>query len=128
MLKAILTISLLATLALADENADRVAIARTVAAAMKSDAASVPELLAPDFDGQLITLPAARPWCELDCPRVTIGAVRFITPDVALLEGTATGDEVLSGGAFIAVLKKIGNDWRIASMRRVMPPNFPTKR
>jgi len=120
MVKAILIITLLSGLAWADEASGRVAITRTVAAAAKADAKTA-DLVTDDFDGELVKLPAARPWCELDCPRLSLGTVRFVTPDVALVEGTASGDGVVPGAVFIAVLKKVGENWRIASMRLVVP-------
>lgn len=119
MVTVILIITLLSGMAWADEAADRVAITRTVAAAAKPDAKAA-DLLTADFDGELVKLPAAQPWCELDCPKLTFGAVRFITPDVALVDGTATGDGVVPSPAFIAILKRVGDGWRIASMRRVV--------
>ncbi len=118
MVNAILVIALAGGMAWADEASDSKAVIQTVAASAKADAKTV-DLLTADFDGELIKLPAARPWCELDCPKLTFGAARFITPDVALVEGTATGDGVVPGTAFIAILKRVGDGWRIASMRRV---------
>ena len=119
MVKAILIITLLSGMAWADEAADRVAITRTVAASARTDA-KIADLVTSDFDGELVKLPQAQPWCELDCPKLTLGAVRFITPDVALVDGTATGDGVVPGPGFIAILKRVGDGWRIASMRRVV--------
>lgn len=119
MVKIILIVTLLGGMAWADEAADRIAVTRTVAASARADAKTA-DLVTADFDGELVKLPAARPWCELDCPKLTFGVVRFITADVALVDGTATGDGVVPGSAFIAVLKRVGDGWRIASMRRVM--------
>src|SRR5450432_905854 len=114
MIKAILIMSLLVAPIPANEASDRAAITRTVVSSSRVDPAKAAELTTVDFDGELITLPEVRPWCELDCPRISVRSVRFITPDVALVDGAASGDGVLPS-QYIAVMKRDGITWRIAS-------------
>jgi hypothetical protein len=121
MVKAALLLTLIAMLLPADEPADRNAIVKTVAA-LNNRAVRAAEIVTADFDGELIQLPEARPWCELDCPRISVGSVRFITADVAIAEGVVSGEGFPNSG-FLAVLRKDGSQWRIASMRRVAPVN-----
>jgi len=57
-------------------------------------------------------------------PRITSGATRFISPDVALADGTWTYKD--NGGAtqtipLLFVMKKEGDDWKIASLRVLAP-------
>ena len=56
---------------------------------------------------------------EMLNPRIAGKAIRFITPDVAIADGAWTyteGSETQIKSLFF-VLKKVGGDWKIASMR-----------
>jgi hypothetical protein len=64
-----------------------------------------------------IVLPG--PVVEATNPRFVGGAVRFLSPDVALADGSLverTGEERQST-PLLFVMKREGSDWRIASMR-----------
>lgn len=132
----------------ADEPADRVAIDRTIAALNEvpspgrlytadADVSGVLEQLrkgkrptyrpvssAPSvtishepWREATINLPGA-PW-EIVNPRIGSGSLRFITPDVAMVDGTFTYQD---GGTtqttpLLFVVKKEGSNWRIVSLR-----------
>jgi hypothetical protein len=74
-----------------------------------------------------INLPGARPLppMEMVNPRIVGRSVRFLTPEVALAEGVCVYD--IEGGGqqrtpLLFVLKKEGNDWKIASLRVLAQP------
>jgi hypothetical protein len=57
-------------------------------------------------------------------PRISPGAIRFITPEVAVADGTWTYKD--NSGAtqtvpLLFVMKKEGDDWKIASVRLLAP-------
>ena len=62
------------------------------------------------------------PWRVLTVPRVVSGTIRFITPEVAIVDGA----NLIRGAVTLAetvpllfVLKKERTDWRISVVRRV---------
>lgn len=65
----------------------------------------------------------ASPTLEILNPRITGGAVTFITPDVALCDGTWTYNDgsALQTIPLLLVMKKEGADWKIASLRMLAP-------
>jgi hypothetical protein len=51
-------------------------------------------------------------------PKITSGAIRFITADVAIVEGTWTSDGVATRTVpLLFVMKREGDKWKIASIR-----------
>jgi hypothetical protein len=57
-------------------------------------------------------------------PRIASGAIRFISPDVAVADGTWTYKD--NSGAtqttpLLFVMKKEGDDWKIATLRALVP-------
>lgn len=60
------------------------------------------------------------PWREMTIPRVVAERIRFLTPDVALVDAVSTiaGAVTLRQRVpLIFVLKREGNDWRISALR-----------
>ena len=121
-MKRILCFSiLLATCAWADEAAEREAIGQQIAA-FNSHSKSAADLFTADApDGERVVLTAHQePLSEVTAPKITIGSVRFITSDVALVECVATeyGSLILARStAMLLVMKESEAQWRIASLR-----------
>jgi hypothetical protein len=152
-MKAILCLPLfLASCAWADEAADRAAIARVIAslneqpwpAAQVTESAAASSELAHVWKLRplLIGTPGAptvtvshEPWGEATIdfpslegrlPRIVGGAVRFVTPDVALADGAwAFPDGITTPQPLLFVMKKVGDDWKLASVRLLAPNKVP---
>jgi hypothetical protein len=123
----------------ADEAGDRDAITRAVAAL--NDPAQRPRIFTKDVDtivdfDRLIDLhlPCSscggvaigrnETWRELSVPRIVINSIRFITPDVSVVDGASTirGAVTLAASVpLLFVLKKEGSEWRIDAVRRLAP-------
>jgi hypothetical protein len=61
---------------------------------------------------------------EMVNPRIVSGAMRFITPDVALADGACryNGDSAATQSTpLLFVMKREGGDWKIASLRVLAP-------
>lgn len=111
---------LFATLAWADQSADRAAIERVIDA--WNDGRRSADLFTADarkeLDGQSIW--ERRPWSEETPPRLVMQSLRFVTPDVALVDASNTqfGSMILVRKApVLLVMKKEGSAWRIAAIR-----------
>ena len=70
------------------------------------------------------------PWRNLTEPRIVTGAIRFITPDVAMVDGAS----IVRGAVTFAdtvpllfVLKKEQAGWRISAVRRICPGQRQSK-
>jgi hypothetical protein len=146
-MKAILCLPLLfASCALADEASDRAAIGRVIASLNErpSRAGSVGESPVATAElNRLLILGISRvqasglptvtishePWGEatLNFPGISTlpatagivaGAMRFLTPEVALVEAEWKSEEVTTvPKPLLFVMKKVGEDWKIASAR-----------
>ena len=60
------------------------------------------------------------PWTELTVPRVVCENIRFITPDVALVDGASIirgAVSLLPRVPLLFLLKKSGADWKITAAR-----------
>jgi len=124
---------LVATFAWADTTADRAAIERIVGAVIAdqtrpgaklsstlftADADSEFDRLL-DLDRRLLEL-SKEPWSEVTSPRMVIQSIRFVTPEVALVNAANThyGSMILARRIpVLFVMKKEGTSWRIASLR-----------
>jgi hypothetical protein len=120
---------LFAACTFADEAADRKAIREVISSLNQprdSDSAiPVARLFTSDADSadvaRLTRLvqqldEARRPWSELSSPQIGLGAIRFVTPDVALVAAqSARYGTVVPGRPLLFVMKKVGADWRIFS-------------
>jgi hypothetical protein len=62
---------------------------------------------------------AKRPWSETMMPRMVVQSIRFVTPDVALVDAAETqfGSTLNRRIPLLLVMKKEGTKWRIASLR-----------
>jgi len=72
-----------------------------------------------ELDRRMISEPHA-PWSEVTTPRILIQSIRFITPDVALVDATNTqyGSVILVRRVpVLIVVKKEKQEWRIAALR-----------
>ncbi|HEY4363751.1 MAG TPA: hypothetical protein VGN17_22480 [Bryobacteraceae bacterium] len=60
---------------------------------------------------------------ETTNPRISAGEIRFITPDVAIADGTWTYRDETSSTSLplLLVMKKEGESWKIASLRVLTP-------
>jgi hypothetical protein len=65
-------------------------------------------------------------WSEMTVPVLLIQSVRFVTPDVALVDAANTqfGSTTLTRRVpVLFVMKKVGADWKIASLRVLTASN-----
>jgi hypothetical protein len=106
----------------ADEAADRSAIDRTLTGLDRftsdSDASPVLDRLR-KLKGWSVTIshePLGEATINRPTPRIVSGGVRFITVDVALVEGTCSYEDGTTM-PLLFVMKKEGDDWKIASLR-----------
>ena len=117
-MKAIPGILLLcASLAFADVPADRTAIEHVINS--PSTARLVSALFTAGDDSQ--------PWSEVTPPYIAIQSIRFLTPEVALVDATSTqfGTMILVRRVPIwLVMKKEGTTWKIASLRLPAASDF----
>jgi len=133
-MKAIVWVSLVFTaLAGADEAADRSAIERVIRVLsdrqIVSSKKQVSTLFTLDADSDLDRLTelnarwlqlSSEPWSEMTTPRFAIHSIRFVTPDVALVNAANAqyGSTIpVRRIPVLFVMKKEGTDWRIASLR-----------
>jgi hypothetical protein len=135
-MKAILFLSLFLAIALqADEAQDRAAIDKLIAAL--NDPAKRANLFVKDADSainfdrliELHRLPAPSPgavigmnesWTQLTAPHVVSERIRFVTQDVATVDGASTIDGAITLARrvpLLFVLKKVGAEWRISVVR-----------
>jgi hypothetical protein len=133
-MKPVLCVSLLfAVCALADDAADRIAIEKVITSLNEPrdghGAKPLSILFTSDADraelGRLSGLvqqleDLRRPWLELATPWISTRAIRFVTPDVALVDAkNAPYGSVMPSLPVLFVMKKVGRDWRIASFREM---------
>jgi hypothetical protein len=128
-MKSILLIAALsfAQLAVADEAADRAAIDKLIAT-LNDRTASHAQLYTSDSgDSQLrleqISDARREPMSELTRPFLVLNAVRFVTPEVALVDATSAqyGSLYARRLPVLLILRRSG-DWQIAVVRIL--PNF----
>jgi len=133
-MKPILCLSLLFSACLwADEAADRVAIekvigalneprrgprAKPLSALFTSDADPAELRRLFDMEGRMRQI-SDGPWSEVTTPRMVSESIRFVTPEVALVDAAIAQYGSLSGSRepVLLVMKKQGTEWRIASVR-----------
>ena len=129
-MKTIACIPLLfAAIAWADETSDRAAIGRVIAALNDSQTNAADKrsrLFTADADNELDghpMQPSGTPWSEVTAPRIVVHAVRFVTPEVALVDAANTqygSVIVVRRVPVLLVMRKEGTEWRIASVRVLM--------
>ena len=135
-MKPILCLSLLFSACMwADEAADRVAIekvigalnephrgphAKSLSALFTSDADPAELRRLSDMEGRMRQV-SDGPWSEATAPRIVSESIRFVTPDVALVDAAIAqyGSLLASREPVLLLMKKQGTEWRIASVRLV---------
>jgi hypothetical protein len=130
-----------ASLVLADSASDRAAIESAIAAlngpsqpasalfAKGADSAELANLAQLD---QMLS-PAEEPLSEVTAPKIVVRSIRFVTPDVALVDGAVTqyGAVIFKKTVpILLVMKKQGANWRIAAFRSLvdLPVTAPRAR
>ena len=144
-MRALLCLPLvIATSLHADEAKDRASIEKVIAALngpvqraalFTRDAASdvdfdrLIDLHRPDRFTPNRPIGTNEPWTEFTLPRVVSGAIRFVTADVATVDGasTVTGAVTLTPSVpLLFVMKRESSKWKISSVRvlriRAAPP------
>jgi hypothetical protein len=117
----------------ADQSADRVAIRKVIDSLNEprgdSQSKSLSSLFTKDADpadlDRLSNMErrmrdiSSGPWSEVTAPRIRSNSIRFVSPDVALVDAAITQIGALAWRhePVLLVLKKEGTDWRIASLR-----------
>ena len=122
MFRALFVLLWLSGILFADENADRKAIDAAIgslyAPQVRSDPKRMAELTATDFDGDLGSIPVRTVWCETSCAGFKVRSLKFITTDVAVVDGETTMG-VASMSEWLMILKRDGPVWRISSVRSI---------
>ena len=128
MARAICCFLILSAFALADERTDRTAI-QALVEALNADSKTPPSsLFTADADNRLASLadldrmllPANTPWSEVTKPRIMLQSIRFVTPDVALVDAANTqfGSAILVRRVpVLLIVTREAAGWRIASLR-----------
>lgn len=133
-LSVLLLLVLLGGILFADDISDRKAIDTIIGSLfsrqVRSDPQRMAELKTPDFDGDLDLIPVRAVWCETSCEGFRTRAVKFVTTDVAVIDGETTiSTGSLSGtvslSKWLMILKRDGSGWRISSIRYLGSPSLP---
>ena len=130
---ALIFLAVFAMCAYADEASDRAAIERVIVELNEfrpSEALPTPARLfsaGADLPTELASLAgaAAHPWSEVTPPHFASRRMQFVTPDVALVDAVNTqfGTQILKRvTGVVMVMKREGDNWRIAALRWLMPP------
>jgi hypothetical protein len=125
--RQILCLSILvATCAWADDATDREAIERLITAVNHHSKPLTDVFTADAPESEQIMLPGhEEPMSEVTSPLITTRSIRLITAQVALVECTSTqyGSAIMAQTkSMLLVMKKIGKQWRIASVRAFQDP------
>jgi len=115
----------------ADDGSDREAIERLIAA-VNNHSKPLTDLFTADAPENERSMLSAheQPWSEITSPRITARSIRFMPPQVALVECTNTqyGSVILVRTTLLLlVMKKDGAQWRIASVRALQDPAAAAK-
>jgi hypothetical protein len=143
--KLILCLPLLCALGLwADEAQDRAAIDKAIITL--NDAAPRAGLFTQDADSTVdfdrlldlhrknssprgFVIGMDETWTEMTVPRIVSGSIRFITPDVAIVDGASSirGAVTLAPSVpLLFVMKREGKEWRIGAIRAGAPAQVRT--
>jgi len=130
--KRILCLSILiATCAYADDATDRDGIERVIAA-VNNHSKPLSDVFtadAPENERSMLS-PDEQPWSEVTSPRITARSIRLIAPRFALVEcaNTQYGSVlVVRTTSLSLVMKKDGEQWRIASVGALREPAIAAK-
>jgi hypothetical protein len=130
--RPILCLSILvATCAWADDATDREAIERVIAAVSNHNKPLTDVFTADTPESERSMLSAdEQPWSEVTSPRLTTRSIRLIAPRFALVECTNTqygSVLVVRTTTMLLVMKKDGEEWRIASVGALQDPAAAAK-
>ena len=122
---------LVATGAWADDASDREAIGRVIAA-VNNHSKPLTDLYTADAPENERSMLSAheQPWSEVTSPRITTRSIRLIAPRFALVECTNTqygSVLVVRTTSMLLVMKKDGEQWRIASVQALQDPAAAAK-
>jgi len=130
--RRILCLSILvATCAWADDATDREAIERLITA-VNNHKKPLTDLFtadAPENERGMLSV-NEQPWSEVTSPRITTRSIRLIAPRFALVECTSTqygSVLVVRTTSMLLVIKKDGEQWRIASVQALQDPTVAAK-
>jgi hypothetical protein len=128
MVRALSVLLLLGGILSADDISDRKAIDAVIGSLftprVRSDPQRMAALTAPDFDGDLDSIPVRTIWCETSCEGYRVNAVKFVTTDVAVVDGQTTAGNVLGAvptSRWLMIMKRDSAGWRISSIRSFGP-------
>ena len=133
MVRALPGLLLLGGILSADDISDRKAIDTIIGALyspqVRSDPQRMAELKTADFDGDIDLLPVRSVWCETSCESFQVRATKFVTNDVAVIDGeTTVGAGPLSStvslSQWLMILKRDATGWRISSIRYFDPQSL----
>jgi hypothetical protein len=121
----------LAAFGWADTASDRSAIEGVVASVLTVEKSS--NVFTAGADGDLdrlkdlnrrLVAASRQVWSELPMPGMLVEAIRFVTPDVALVNAANAqyGAAMLTRIPVLFVMKKEGTEWKIASLRLLGDP------
>jgi hypothetical protein len=122
---------LVAACAWADDTSDREAIERVITA-VNNHNQPLTDVFAPDApeNERSMLSPSEQPWSEVTSPRITTRSIRLIAPRFALVECTSTqygSVLVVRRTSMLLVMKKDGEQWRIASVGALQDPAVAAK-
>ena len=123
----------------ADEAADRAAVDKLITAlqASKAQAGARTGLLSSDidrgeFDREFAALDAGMVdatgvWREVTRPALVVSQIRFVTPDVALVDGASVqaGSVMMRRVPFVLIARREQGGWKIAVLRSLAPTPPP---
>ena len=115
----------------ADDASDRAAIERLITA-VNNHSKPLTDLFTADAPENERSMLSAneQPWSEVTSPRITTRSIRFIAPRFALVECTSTqygSVLVVRTTSMLLVIKKDGEQWRIASVEANQDPAATVK-
>ncbi len=125
-----------ADIAWADATSDRAAIESVisrlndavtpVSTLFTTDTADNPAQLVQLVGRNRVSAANAQPFSEISVPKIVVHAVQFVTPEVALVDAANAqyGSNMVRSVPILFVLKRQGDDWRIAAYRIILasPP------
>jgi hypothetical protein len=127
---------LLSSVAWADATSDRAAIESVisrlndagtrVSTLFAADTADNPAELVQLVRRNRLSAAQNQPLSEVSDPKIIVRSVQFITPEVALVDtvNAQYGSQIMRAAPIVFVMKRQGDDWRIAAYR-IIPASPP---
>jgi hypothetical protein len=128
MLRELSVLLLLGGILSADDISDRKAIDAVIGSLfnpqVRSDPQRMAQLTAPDFDGDLDSIPVRTVWCETSCEGFSLRSLKFVTTDLAVVDGETTVG-LVSLSRWLMILKRDATTrWRISFIHAYGPSPF----